>query len=110
MRYYIIAGEASGDLQGSNLIKELKAFDKPTIIIFNKMDVYERNHFDEHVPDTVKKEIREDLNRGWQQRTNNKAVFISASEKENIDVLRYMMYDEIKRLYQERYPYKTDFF
>ncbi len=91
-------------------LKELKAFDKPTIIIFNKMDVYERNHFDEHVPDTVKKEIREDLNRGWQQRTNNKAVFISASEKENIDVLRYMMYDEIKRLYQERYPYKTDFF
>lgn len=91
-------------------LKELKAFDKPTITVFNKMDVYEQKHFDEHLPEAIKKEIREDLNRGWQQRTNNKAVFISAKEKENIDVLRYMMYDEIKRLYQERYPYKTEFF
>lgn len=91
-------------------LKELNAFDKPTIMVFNKMDAYERKHFDEHLPESVKREIREDLNRGWQQRTNNKAVFISATEKENIDVLRYMMYDEIKRLYQERYPYKTEFF
>jgi GTP-binding protein HflX len=91
-------------------LKELKAFDKPTITVFNKMDVYEQKYFDEHLPEAIKKEIREDLNRGWQQRTNNKAVFISAKEKENIDVLRYMMYDEIKRLYQERYPYKTEFF
>jgi GTP-binding protein HflX len=91
-------------------LKELKAFDKPTITVFNKMDAYEQKHFDEHLPEAIKKEIREDLNRGWQQRTNNKAVFISAKEKENIDVLRYMMYDEIKRLYQERYPYKTEFF
>ncbi len=91
-------------------LKELKAFDKPTILVFNKMDAYEQKHFDEYLPDDVRNEIREDLNRGWQQRTNNKAVFISAVKKENIDVLRYMMYDEIKRLYQIRYPYKTEFF
>jgi GTP-binding protein HflX len=91
-------------------LKELKAFDKPTILVFNKMDAYEQKHFDEHLPLEIKNEIREDLNRGWQQRTNNKEVFISAVQKENIDVLRYMMYDEIRRLYQIRYPYKTEFF
>lgn len=91
-------------------LKELNAFDKPTIMVFNKIDAYETKHFDEHLPESVKKEIREDLNRGWQQRTNNKAVFISAVRKDNIDLLRYMMYDEIKKRYQDRYPYKTEFF
>lgn len=91
-------------------LKELNAFDKPTIMVFNKIDAYETKHFDEHLPESVKKEIREDLNHGWQQRTNNKAVFISAVRKVNIDLLRYMMYDEIKKCYQDRYPYKTEFF
>jgi GTP-binding protein HflX len=91
-------------------LKELNAFDKPTIMVFNKIDAYETKHFDEHLPESVKKEIREDLNHGWQQRTNNKAVFISAVRKDNIDLLRYMMYDEIKKCYQDRYPYKTEFF
>ena len=62
-------------------LQEIKAFDKPILVIFNKMDLYEKNVFDEWLDDSVKQEILEDLRERWQRETDGNAVFISATEK-----------------------------
>jgi GTP-binding protein HflX len=89
---------------------ELKAFDKPVIIVFNKMDLYIKNTFDEWLDDEVKGQILEDLKARWQGETNGNAIFISALERTNIDELRKTILEKVRELYQIRYPYKTEFF
>src|SRR5215831_10490462 len=72
----------------NNTLQELKAFDKPVITVFNKMDLYEKQTFDAWLEDSAKKEILEDLRERWQEETGGNAIFISATERMNIDVLR----------------------
>src|SRR5215510_5444663 len=67
---------------------ELGAAEKPILTIFNKMDLYEKNTFDEWLEDSAKKEILEDLRERWQEETGGNAIFISATQRMNIDVLR----------------------
>ena len=64
-------------------LQELKAFDKPIVTIFNKMDKYEEQTFDEWLEPDTKLEILNDLYDRWQNETNGNAVFISAIEKRN---------------------------
>jgi GTP-binding protein HflX len=90
-------------------LQELKAFDKPILTIFNKMDLYEKQTFDEWLEESTKKEILEDLRERWQHETNGNAVFISAIEKRNIDILRKTILEKVKQIYKIRYPYKTEF-
>jgi GTP-binding protein HflX len=67
---------------------ELKAFDKPVVTIFNKMDLYQQKYFDEWISDEVKQDLLLELKDKWNGITNNQAVFISAFEKQNIEALR----------------------
>ena len=90
-------------------LQEIKAFDKPILVIFNKMDLYEKNVFDEWLDDSVKQEILEDLRERWQRETDGNAVFISATEKRNIEQLRKTILDKVREMYKVRYPYKTKF-
>ena len=90
-------------------LQEINAFDKPILVVFNKMDLYEKNVFDEWLDDSVKKEILEDLRERWQRETDNNAVFISAIEKRNIDLLRESILAKVRDMYRVRYPYKTEF-
>jgi GTP-binding protein HflX len=90
-------------------LQELDALDKPTVTIFNKMDVYEKKTFDEWLEDSTKKQILEDLYERWQRETHGNAVFISAIEKKNLDQLRQTILDKVRQLYKIRYPYKTGF-
>jgi GTP-binding protein HflX len=90
-------------------LQELNAFEKPTLTIFNKMDLYEERTFDEWLEENTKKEILEDLKERWQRETNGNAVFVSAIEKRNIDVLRQTILDKVRAMYRIRYPYKTEF-
>jgi GTP-binding protein HflX len=90
-------------------LQELNVIDKPTLTIFNKMDLYEKQTFDEWLEETTKKEILEDLRERWQRETHNNAVFISATEKRNIDVLRKSILEKVRQMYKVRYPYKTEF-
>jgi len=91
-------------------LQELNAFDKPVLTIFNKMDLYIKNTFDEWLDDSTKQQILEDLKARWQNDTQGNAIFISALERTNIDVLRKTMLDKVRELYHIRYPYKTEFF
>ena len=90
-------------------LQELNAFDKPTLTIFNKMDLYEKNTFDEWLEESTKKEILEDLYERWQRETNGNAVFVAAIEKRNLETLRKTILDKVRELYRIRYPYKTEF-
>lgn len=91
-------------------LQELDAFEKPIITIFNKMDLYEQHTFDEWLEADTKKEILRDLEERWQRATNNNAIFISALERSNIDLLRKTILDKVREHYRIRYPYKTEFF
>jgi GTPase len=89
-------------------LQELKAFEKPTLTIFNKMDLYEKNTIDEWLEESTKKEILSDLYERWQHETNGNAVFVSAIEKRNLDELRKLILSKVKEMYRIRYPYKTE--
>jgi GTPase len=91
-------------------LQELKAFDKPTLTIFNKMDQYIKNTFDEWLDDATKEQIMADLKERWMRETGGNAIFISALERTNIDELRSKVLDKVRELYRIRYPYKTEFF
>ncbi|HNK99446.1 MAG TPA: GTPase HflX, partial [Chitinophagales bacterium] len=91
-------------------LKELEAIDKPTILIFNKMDAYEERYFDKYLTPDVKRDILSELENTWMQRLNAQCVFISAINRTNIELLRSMLTDMVKEQYQIRYPYKTEFF
>jgi GTP-binding protein HflX len=91
-------------------LQELGAFDKPMLTIFNKMDLYEQQVFDPWLDDEVKKDMLTQLEHRWQGITNNSAIFVSATERINIDGLRNTILSRVKKLYQERYPYLTKFY
>ena len=91
-------------------LQDIKAFDKPIITIFNKMDLYEKNTFDPWLEEDVKKDILNDLKARWEGETNGNAVFISAIERRNLDELRATILNKVKELYQIRYPYRTAFY
>ncbi len=88
-------------------LQELKAFEKPMLTIFNKMDVYEEKTFDEWLEDSVKQELLQDLKDKWDNITNNNCVFISATERNNLDALRDLILERVREMYKVRYPYKT---
>jgi len=90
-------------------LQDIKAFEKPILTIFNKMDLYEQNTFDEWLEDDVKTEILQDLRDKWENTTQGNCVFISAIEKRNIDELRDTILNKVKQLYRIRYPYKTEY-
>lgn len=91
-------------------LQELGSFEKPTITVFNKMDLYEKNTFDQWLEEDVKKEILSDLKEKWQREANRNCVFVSATEKQNIDELRQTILNKVREVYQVRYPYKAEFF
>lgn len=89
---------------------ELGASEKPTVTVFNKMDKYQAEAFDEWLEEDVKKEILADLKQRWQNETNDNCVFVSAIEKTNIEVLRQTILNKVREMYRIRYPYKAEFF
>ena len=89
---------------------ELNALDKPTITVFNKMDLYEKNTFDQWLEPEVKEDLLRELKGRWQETTQGNCVFISATEKSNIDELRQTVLNKVRELYQIRYPYRAEYF
>jgi len=90
-------------------LQEIKAFDKPVITIFNKMDQYEEKNFDDWLEDEVKEDIMRELHQKWNNITEGNAIFISATERLNIDELRSRILQKVKELYTIRYPYRDEY-
>lgn len=91
-------------------LEELKCAEKPTLLVFNKMDLYEQITYDNLLPDEIKNDIQKELKESWMGKTNNDVIFISASKRENIEELRDKIFLAVKQLYTARYPYKANFY
>ncbi|HYE55938.1 MAG TPA: GTPase HflX [Chitinophagaceae bacterium] len=91
-------------------LQEINAYDKPIIMVFNKMDLYEKNTFDPWLEDEVRLEILNELKERWERDTQGNCVFVSAIEKRNVEELRNVILQKVKDAYQRRYPYRTEFF
>jgi len=90
-------------------LQEMGCHDKPIITIFNKMDLYEHQTFDEWLEPEVKEQILRDLHERWENETHGNCVFVSATERLNLEQLRNTILNKVRELYRIRYPYKTDF-
>lgn len=90
-------------------LQDLKCHDKPVITIFNKMDLYEKSHFDEWLEDEIKETILQELKERWENETQGQCVFVSATEKRNLNELRTQILESVRQLYKIRYPYKTEY-
>ena len=99
-------------------LKDLGALDKPTITVFNKIDAYNPNAEDgrpeteavyqeSEDEDTVREKpaTLEDFKSSWMAKHNSPAVFISATNKTNVEEFRALLYDTIVKMHSERYPY-----
>jgi GTP-binding protein HflX len=90
-------------------LHELGCSDKPVITIFNKMDQYEERNFDEWLEEHVKEGLVEELHKRWENETDNRCVFISATQKREIDKLRATILNQVRDMYAKRYPYRTGY-
>jgi GTP-binding protein HflX len=90
-------------------LQEINAFDKPVIYVFNKMDRYEELNFDEWLETGTREELLKELKKRWGDETHSVCVFMSATERSNVDGLRDALLCSVKELYKERFPYRTEF-
>ena len=90
-------------------LSELGCADKPMITIFNKMDLYEERTFDEWLEPEVKENLLSELYKRWQNETRSSCVFVSATERREIDKLRTTILNQVREMYAKRYPYKTGY-
>jgi len=93
----------------NSTLQEIKAFEKPILTLFNKMDLYEKNTFDPWLEEEVRAELLSELQEKWMRETHNRAVFISATEKMNVEELRARILNAVREAYKVRYPYKSEY-
>jgi len=89
-------------------LSELGALNKPTIMVFNKTDIFSFTEKDQYDLTPVMKENRslDDLRNTWMANQGARStVFISAKTRDNIEELRQMLYAEVKKIHSLRYPY-----
>jgi GTP-binding protein HflX len=93
-------------------LKEIDPREKPTILVFNKIDAftYIPKEEDDLTPSTRENISLDELKKTWMSKLHDNCIFISAKEKQNVDQLRELMYEKIKAIHVERYPYNDFLF
>ena len=90
-----------------NTLKDLGCADKPSMMLFNKVDAYTWIEKDEDdlTPKTKENITLAELEKTWMAKLNDSCLFISAKEKLNVDVMKKVLYDKVKELHVQKYPY-----
>ena len=88
-------------------LREIGAGDKRTLMVFNKIDRYRETYFDAYLDAKTKRDILKELSENMKNNFGHENLFISATEKENIENLREKMTEMIAELYEERYPFQV---
>lgn len=95
----------------NQILKDIKSDDKPTIMVFNKIDAYKAEKFDEEdliIERTSKHYSIEEWKKTWMSKVGeNKSVFISATEKKNFEELRQKVYEAVRKIHISRFPYNN---
>ena len=91
----------------NNTLKDLGCADKPSMIIFNKIDAYTwvEKEPDDLTPATKENVSLDELKRTWMAKLDDNCLFISAKEKTNIDEMRSTIYKTVRELHVQKYPY-----
>jgi GTP-binding protein HflX len=89
-------------------LHDLKAQNKVNIMIFNKIDNYQyvQKDADDLTPKTDENISLEELEQSWMARNNQLSVFISAKQRNNIEQLKTILYQEVRKVHIQRYPYE----
>jgi len=92
----------------NKILDEIKSADKPTIMVFNKIDAYKHETIDDD--DLVTQKTKEhytlaEWQKTWMNRLDNNCLFISALNKENIDEFKERVFEEVKKIHITRFPY-----
>lgn len=93
-------------------LKEIDPVEKPMILIFNKIDAFEYTpqEEDDLAPEKRENISLDELKKTWMAKMHDNCIFISAKEKLNIDSLKELLYEKIKAIHVERYPYNDFLF
>jgi GTP-binding protein HflX len=90
-------------------LKEIGAGSIPVLFVFNKMDLYRKNYFDEFLNEEEKLLLEFELREKWNNQSQERAVFLSAINREGIEEFREKLTEMVSALYMERYPHRKDF-
>lgn len=93
-------------------LADLNCNDKPTMLVFNKVDAYTwtEKDADDLTPATKENISLEDLMNTWMARMDENCIFISARQKINLDEFRKVLYDRVRKLHVQKYPYNDFLF
>lgn len=88
-------------------LSDLGCADKPSMIVFNKIDAYTwiEKEADDLTPSTKENVTLDELKKTWMAKMQGDCLFISAKEKRNIDTLRDILYQKVRQLHVQKYPY-----
>ena len=88
-------------------LADLGCADKPSMILFNKVDAYQwvEKEADDLSPATRENIPLADLQKTWMARLNDNCLFISARERTNVDALRTVLYNKVREMHVQKYPY-----
>ena len=94
----------------NRILKEIEAHNKPTIVVFNKIDKYKREEYDE--TDLINDYSEKNFTLGewkntWISKLGKNVIFISATKKTNIDEFKKIVYREVRKIHIKRYPYNN---
>ncbi|TXG36911.1 GTPase HflX [Seonamhaeicola maritimus] len=92
----------------NKILGEIKSGDKPTIMVFNKIDAYKAEPLDEDDLGTEKTKANyslEEWKKTWMSKIGNNALFISAINKSNLEDFKKRVYDEVREIHITRFPY-----
>lgn len=91
-------------------LTDLGAINKPTLMVLNKLDAYKKKEFDEWLTADVKQDLLKQLEMRWDKTTQGNSVLVSATNRENMEILRAKLHQLVKEEYAQRYPYLKEFY
>ncbi len=92
------------------ILTDIKSNNKPTIMVFNKIDAYKPEPFDETDLIAERRQVNYTLaewQKTWMNKIGNNALFISAINKENLEEFKKRIYDEVREIHVTRFPYNA---
>lgn len=95
------------------ILKEIKSADKPTVLVFNKIDAYKPEKIDKDDLVTEKTKAHytlEEWKQTWMAKLQGDVVFVSAIDKENFEEFREIVYKKVKEIHTTRFPYNDFLF
>ncbi|MFL2629904.1 MAG: GTPase HflX [Flavobacteriaceae bacterium] len=94
----------------NQILEELKSLNKPVLMIFNKIDEYNPEPWDDSdliLKKELKHQTLSELKKTWMNKSKNFSIFISALKKENLDFFRKKVYEEVRKIHVTRFPYNN---